>query len=137
MKIELRRVQAEPLVLQEEFPASALDLETEEIKYDTPLAVRAEVSRITNAVSVSLRVSARRRMLCSLCLSEFTDELDRKMQFNYRVERFDTILDISRDIREEIMLDYPMKPLCNSQCRGLCPRCGKNLNEGGCSCGPT
>ncbi|MDD5255349.1 MAG: DUF177 domain-containing protein [Candidatus Omnitrophica bacterium] len=137
MKIELRRVQAEPLVLQEEFPASALDLETEEIKYDTPLSVRAEVSRITNAVSVSLRVSARRRMLCSLCLTEFTDELDRKMQFNYRVERFDTILDISRDIREEIMLDYPMKPLCNSQCRGLCPRCGKNLNEGGCSCGPT
>lgn len=35
---------------------------------------------------------------------------------------------------EEFLLALPVKPLCGSSCKGLCPSCGKNLNEGACSC---
>jgi uncharacterized protein len=43
-------------------------------------------------------------------------------------------IDLGPDIREEIILDYPVKPLCKPDCKGLCPTCGKNLNEGQCNC---
>ena len=35
---------------------------------------------------------------------------------------------------EEFSLALPIHPLCRAQCAGLCPSCGKNLNEGPCNC---
>ena len=35
---------------------------------------------------------------------------------------------------EEFVLSLPVKPLCRPDCKGLCPQCGKNLNDGTCSC---
>ena len=35
---------------------------------------------------------------------------------------------------EEFVLALPVRPLCKPDCKGLCPDCGKNLNEGSCSC---
>ena len=37
-------------------------------------------------------------------------------------------------LRDDILLELPTKYLCTPDCRGLCPQCGKNLNEGGCDC---
>ena len=46
----------------------------------------------------------------------------------------DEEIDIDQLITEQILLAVPMKPLCNSKCPGICPVCGKNLNEGKCNC---
>jgi len=43
-------------------------------------------------------------------------------------------LDLDELLREDILLDLPSKYLCSPDCRGLCPKCGKNLNEGDCGC---
>ncbi|WP_346354525.1 DUF177 domain-containing protein [Azotosporobacter soli] len=43
-------------------------------------------------------------------------------------------IDISEMIREHIILSEPLKPICRDDCRGLCSRCGINLNHGTCSC---
>lgn len=45
-------------------------------------------------------------------------------------------VDLTADIREDILLALPSYPLCEESCKGLCPHCGKNLNEGPCSCRP-
>ena len=37
-------------------------------------------------------------------------------------------------ICDTILLTIPMKPLCSESCKGLCPSCGKDLNEGSCEC---
>ncbi|MEW6715606.1 MAG: DUF177 domain-containing protein [Nitrospirota bacterium] len=37
-------------------------------------------------------------------------------------------------IREQLLLAVPMKPLCKPDCRGICPKCGKDLNDGPCGC---
>jgi uncharacterized protein len=37
---------------------------------------------------------------------------------------------------EDLVLALPQKILCRASCKGLCPRCGKNLNEGPCACKP-
>lgn len=51
------------------------------------------------------------------------------------VEVKDDTLDLDELMREDILLELPTKFLCREDCRGLCPTCGKNLNEGPCGCG--
>lgn len=48
----------------------------------------------------------------------------------YEGDRFD----LAKVVREQTFLARPMKCLCVEDCKGLCPRCGKNLNEGPCGC---
>ena len=45
-------------------------------------------------------------------------------------------LDLAPLLREEAILAIPMDALCRPDCAGLCPECGKNLNEGPCDCQP-
>lgn len=44
-------------------------------------------------------------------------------------------LELAPMLREQLILASPMHPLCSEDCRGLCARCGKDLNEGPCRCG--
>ncbi|NLZ82019.1 MAG: DUF177 domain-containing protein [Clostridiales bacterium] len=43
-------------------------------------------------------------------------------------------LDVNKIIHNEILLDLPMKVLCDENCKGICNRCGANLNHGTCDC---
>lgn len=47
----------------------------------------------------------------------------------------DDAVDLDEYVRSGVILNLPTRHLCKSDCRGLCPRCGKNLNEGPCACG--
>jgi uncharacterized protein len=42
------------------------------------------------------------------------------------------IIDLSPVIREYVLLEIPISPLCRPDCKGLCPICGNNLNESTC-----
>ena len=44
------------------------------------------------------------------------------------------MLDADKLVTDEIVVALPTKILCREDCRGLCPQCGKNLNEGTCEC---
>jgi uncharacterized protein len=46
-------------------------------------------------------------------------------------------IDLAPAIREQILLQIPSSPICRDDCQGLCPRCGKDLNEGDCGCDRT
>lgn len=43
-------------------------------------------------------------------------------------------LDIDELVLDSLMLSLPSKQLCKDDCKGLCPRCGQDLNEGACGC---
>ncbi len=43
-------------------------------------------------------------------------------------------LNVDELIRNELLLNWPMKVLCREDCRGICKTCGKDLNEGECGC---
>lgn len=47
-----------------------------------------------------------------------------------------TQVDVRPAVREELALAVDVFPLCREDCRGLCPRCGADLNRGGCRCSP-
>jgi uncharacterized protein len=44
-------------------------------------------------------------------------------------------LDLREEAREALLLELPITPHCREDCRGLCPRCGADLNDGPCGCG--
>ncbi len=50
------------------------------------------------------------------------------------IEAPDFIVDLDLPVTADILLSLPAKHLCREDCRGLCPKCGKNLNEGECGC---
>lgn len=50
------------------------------------------------------------------------------------IEAPDYTLDTDALLRDDILLEFPSKFLCKDSCKGLCPKCGKNLNEGECCC---
>lgn len=58
-------------------------------------------------------------------VSEEEDESDYLIGFD---------LDVDRLIYEEILVNWPMKVLCNDDCKGICKVCGINLNKGDCNC---
>ncbi|RPF42600.1 uncharacterized protein EDD75_1702 [Thermodesulfitimonas autotrophica] len=105
------------------------------------------VLTITNAGDFLWAVGESRttvRLACSRCLKEFAVELAGRIEEKYRLhgaagpeEEIPLAaddLDFTDQVIESLLLALPMKPLCREDCRGLCPRCGKDLNEGACGC---
>ncbi len=137
MIIEIRKVSFEGLALSEEIDPKELDLDTDLVKFRAPIKVEAGVSLITNALTVNFAISAVMQINCGRCLNEFETVVKKNIGLNYQVGKSMQVIDLNPDIRQEIILEYPIKPLCSVNCKGLCSRCGKNLNEGGCSCGST
>lgn len=50
------------------------------------------------------------------------------------IEIQDYQLDLDELIKQDILMELPSKFLCCDDCKGLCPICGKNLNQGSCDC---
>ena len=137
MKINLNQIPSEGLKFKDKIDPAALDLDTEIIKFREPINIAADISKVTSIVIANLVLEADMEVECGRCLENYAYKLKKKSQFNYPVSKNQTVVDLDPDIREDIILEFPIKPLCKLDCKGLCPKCGQNLNEGGCSCGPT
>ena len=124
MKIEISKIPLEGLALTEELSPKALDLDTEIVRLSSPVSAKADLWRITNAITASLKLSAKMRTQCSRCLEEFEIDFSKEFTLNFSTDGMGNLLDLDPDIREEIMLDYPIKPLCRPDCKGICVHCG-------------
>ena len=55
---------------------------------------------------------------------------------SYAVAPDETDVDVTRAVREELLLAAPRYVECREDCKGMCPQCGKDLNAGPCGCAP-
>jgi uncharacterized protein len=46
------------------------------------------------------------------------------------------VIDLADEVRQTVVLAVPLKLLCRTECKGLCARCGADLNKESCSCSP-
>ena len=135
MKIELRQLpEGESVSFLEHKEQEALDLATTDIKLTSPLEIKTDIIKFQDALDIQVHLKTNARMRCSRCLVEIDVALAKDFRLDYPINKNDTVIDITDDIRQEVILDYPLKPLCRPLCKGLCIKCGKNLNEGNCSC---
>lgn len=111
------------------------------------LPVEADITVRNRAGLVELEacVSFKYRFECDRCAKA----ADRSYAYKFRhiiveqlsdesgddhVEAPDYKLDTDTLLRDDVLLELPSKFLCKESCKGLCPKCGKNLNEGSCTC---
>lgn len=122
------------------------------IRFDGDAEVRGEVTDNAGYMRLVLRVSASFTAECARCLDdvkgEFSEDFERTVVTRgsvgeetleesvdeYAVLDENGMLDVDDEIRETMALSFPSKFLCDEDCPGLCPKCGKPLKEGPCSC---
>jgi uncharacterized protein len=72
---------------------------------------------------------------CARCGEEFDFTLEvPDFTVSVEVKERTEIIDLTEELRESIILELPMYPLCREDCKGICHTCGKNLNNEDCSC---
>jgi uncharacterized protein len=100
------------------------------------------------AVIVEGRMDGNVKMTCSRCLEEFISPVTVGFAVIYKdknsmneddrdsgvYEYENNEIDLYPYLRETMILELPVKPLCRDECKGLCPVCGKNRNEVTCNC---
>lgn len=61
-------------------------------------------------------------------------KLENDQEYDDYIVLENNILDLDSLVSEEIQLFLPQKMLCSDDCKGICVKCGKNLNSGKCDC---
>jgi uncharacterized protein len=135
--IEPWLVPPEGVHLTGEIAADMLDLEPgSEPRPEGPVQYELTVLFTSGQLIVSGTVGGRVAFVCSRCAEGFTANV-RDPAFNCVLEVPDEHLplDLPAEIRGSMILHFPTFPLCQPSCRGLCVRCGANLNRTACDCG--
>ena len=134
MKINVKRIPVDGETLQDSEPASIIELDGPDVRFEHPVEYRVHAQIQENAVLVTGKLRTLATLRCSRCLKVF--------QWPVRVDDFvfhreltgEDFVDLTANLREDIILQLPQRALCQKDCQGLCPGCGKDLNEGVCRC---
>lgn len=110
----------------------------------SPVKVEGTVTNFEGDFLVEANGSTAVFMNCSRCLKPVKLEVKFGIKENFsntgkeETETFlgDTI-DLTSVVGRSILISLPMKVVCDEDCKGLCPICGKDLNEGDCGCDTT
>lgn len=153
-RIDLTRADLQPLDFSER-----LDLPVESCGDDvvsaSDLELAGSVERAGSGYLLQGDLRGTAQLQCVRCLVEFPLALQERIELvllpdgsapredETRLGRGDLevrfygepMIDLAELAAEQVLLAAPVKPLCNEGCRGLCRRCGANLNQGDCSCG--
>ena len=134
MRVKINEIPESGLTLSERFNPQEIGLHIpNELRFTTSIEVTAHFQKEKETVWVKVSAAGNQEMVCDRCLETFTKDYNGQFDFDYSVKD-QVVLDITDDIRQEILLSYPVKFLCRENCEGLCSKCGKNLNGGPCSC---
>ena len=133
MRIYLNQVPETGFSAAAEFQPSSFDLDTEDVRVVSPVAIQYTVFLEKEELIAHLAIHCARGFVCARCLTSFEDDFSKEIDLVYPTTGI-KFVDLTDDIRQEIVMEYPMKPLCQEACKGVCPQCGQDLNEADCSC---
>jgi|Deesub1362A_J573_1020465.scaffolds.fasta_scaffold00143_39 uncharacterized protein len=146
MRIKVSEIPQEGLDVREE-----MSLEWDDLQARASFEARAE--KVGQEVLLKGVLEASVELACSRCLGRFRQDLRVPVDVFYHPA--ETLKEETRELgteemstgfyqedeidtavlaREQLMLNLPMKPLCRADCKGICPRCGANLNIQSCQC---
>jgi uncharacterized protein len=142
----------------QEFPIIAEMIKNRECEFLEPLNIRLKAFRIRELYEVQGTFSTRVRLACSRCLKDFETMLTSAFELTY-VKEVPGLMDVldeqeielkaeeiglmvfkgeeinlHQGIQEQVVMAFPLQPLCDENCKGLCPQCGSDLNRRDCGC---
>lgn len=123
------------------------------LNFQTPITVLGSIDKFGETLTLRAHATALVEETCGRCTKAFQRPLDveflvfsdrrgsddestsRELEREGQLVYHDgTSLDITDAVREAIILSLPIGPVCREDCRGLCPGCGRDLNEEPCGC---
>lgn len=136
------------------FALDSLQSGPDEYAFPEPLAWYADISNTGDALLVTGKVGGEAVGSCARCLDEFRFDLEGEIEGYFLLDESrsapedmdddefdvlpeDHIIDLEPLIKAALILEFPLVPLCDEECKGLCAACGANLNEGPCGCAPS
>lgn len=134
IKIAVRDIRSAGLDIDQMIPKEGIGLSDEEIDLRSPITVKAHLERAGNIILAQTHVEADFGYLCARCLGELHEVQSADYTFNFEVSPGDEYIDLGEEIRQELILANPAKVLCKEDCKGMCPKCGANLNVEKCTC---
>lgn len=123
----------------------------EDAEFEKLISSDIEVNKIGEKFIVKGEIKTVMDLECSRCLEKFKYNINANFKLIYikdKISKYgeinkeemdeitftEDILNVDDDVRQTIILEIPMKPVCKETCKGLCPNCGKNLNFERCNC---
>ncbi len=108
---------------------------------DEPVDVVLRLEALTDGIVVRGNLHATWHGTCRRCAAPAIGALDSEVHELYQRQVTDPdafelgdLLDLEPMVREVLLLDAPLVPLCRPDCRGLCPTCGVDRNHEACGC---
>jgi uncharacterized protein len=153
--IGIEDLKPEPLHIHHIFPVSEINFSREDAALSAPVAADFVLTHKDRDLYVDGTVETAIRFRCSRCAREFSRPIaasfdlsylpqpkwtneDAEIELQYEdmvVAFYDGLaLDVDLMVMEQIELAMPMRLVCRDDCKGLCYRCGADLNEGTCLC---
>jgi len=154
MFLNAKELAVHKLRVKRSYTAGSVDYHTGDFRQIGPLEVRATAELVEEQIRVAGELSTKLEFHCARCLEPVVEEVNREFDLLYRPmqtlgeeEDFRLKLDdteigffqgdglfLADVLAEQVLLAIPMKVICRSDCRGLCPHCGANLNTDECRC---
>jgi uncharacterized protein len=162
MFIELKDLEIHPIDFREEYGPGVIDL-GEDVRQLSPLRTEGRADlveeqhgkhEVVQDIRIKGKLDTSVEVACARCLDPVVHPVDRSFDLLYRPLGIDSghaelsVTDAEAEIgyyegtgllledtlREQVLLALPLKSICREDCKGLCPLCGKNLNETQCDC---
>jgi uncharacterized protein len=134
MRINVKRIPPDGETLSGTDPASIMDLDEPDVHFEHEVEYKLLAQIQGDALLVTGHVSTPAMLRCSRCLRDFKQPV-RVEQFVFHQELHgEDFVDLTANMREDIILELPQRALCAEDCKGLCAHCGKDLNKGSCRC---
>lgn len=154
MFLDIHELAIHRIPVRKTYAPGSLDFHSTEFKQVEALTVRAMAELVEGQIHIFGTLHTRIELNCARCLEPVTEEVSRDFDLIYRPascapRQEDVHLSLEETeiaffegdglfladiLSEQIHLAVPMKAICRSDCRGLCPHCGANLNYEQCSC---
>lgn len=161
MKIRIEHIKEQPRSYSfsepfESFPLLVQLVKDGDCSFNAPLQIEVTAGREYDHYRVEGKIEVPVQFECSRCLCSFERTLNSRFTIFFRegsqseqeqdeleLDEQDLIsdcfsgdeIDLASEIADQVVLEIPLKPLCNDRCKGLCSFCGIDLNQAACSCG--
>lgn len=117
--------------------------------FDGNVKVNVKMDKSHHQIVLDGTFTVHAHLNCDRCAEDFEKEITDSFRLTYlfgeKPEEDETLnlyyispesdkINIDADVTDFAHLAVPMKKLCDEECKGLCPKCGTNLNKGECTC---
>ena len=113
------------------------------LRFTKPVSVCGTAENIGGSIVLSLKADTRFETECAKCLEnfgvDFSYDISETFVKNGASDGVCTLcggeIDLSDVVLQHLYMNHPISFICKDDCKGLCQKCGQNLNKGDCTCG--